>query len=335
MRILIATGVYPPDHGGPAIYAKNLKEEFEKLGHVVTVRTYRTERRLPTGIRHLFYLVKTAPAFLRSDMAIVLDTFSVGLPVAFLQKLAPRCVLLRTGGDFLWEMYVERTREKILLSEFYTKPRALTFKERVISEATRFTLQAVSRVVFSTEYQRHIWKDTYDIPPEKTAIIENRFEPATTRHVPKGKAFVYAAARELVWKNADVAKEAFALAQKQIPGITLELLFDVPREEALHKLENAYAVLLTSLGDISPNYVLRALSFGTPVILTSENGLRERLGDAALYVDSLDKEAIAEAIVRMCDPKVYAEQTARVASLSHVHTYADIAQEFLALCPRQ
>jgi glycosyltransferase involved in cell wall biosynthesis len=335
MRILIATGVYPPDHGGPGFYAKSLKDEFESLGHSVVVKTYRFEHSLPTGIRHLFYLMKTLPAFLKADMVIALDTFSVGLPIALLQKAFRRCVLLRTGGDFLWEAYVERTKEKVLLSEFYKRLRALTFKERLIFRATRFTLNAVSHVIFSTTYQRDIWIPAYGIRPEKVSIIENRFEPSKELREPQGKTFVYAAARELVWKNVGAAKEAVHIAQKSVPDARLELLFYIPRERALEKIEQAYAVILTSLGDISPNYILRALSLGKPVILTNENGLRSRIGDAAMYVDPLDPAAIARAVVAMSDPSAYTEYRRRVAALSYTHTYADIAQEFLALCSKR
>lgn len=31
-KVVIATGIYPPDIGGPALYAKHLKEEFSKGG---------------------------------------------------------------------------------------------------------------------------------------------------------------------------------------------------------------------------------------------------------------------------------------------------------------
>jgi hypothetical protein len=33
MRIIIATGIYPPEVGGPALYAKGVKESLERAGH--------------------------------------------------------------------------------------------------------------------------------------------------------------------------------------------------------------------------------------------------------------------------------------------------------------
>ena len=40
LKILIATGIYPPDIGGPATYAYNLSRELTRLGHEVNVLTY-------------------------------------------------------------------------------------------------------------------------------------------------------------------------------------------------------------------------------------------------------------------------------------------------------
>jgi glycosyltransferase involved in cell wall biosynthesis len=331
MRILIATGVYPPHAGGPSYYAKSIKDEFENLGHTVAVKTYTIEHSLPIGIRHLFYFFKALPAYFHADMTIVLDTFSVGFPIACLKMIFGGTAILRTGGDFLWEQYVERTKEKVLLSNFYKEQRTFTFKEKIIFLLTRFVLHTVSCVVFSTVYQRDIWVNAYHITPSKVSIIENRIEPVHDVHTTTGKTFVYGAARSLVWKNIESAQEAAAIAQKTVSDLTLEFLFDCSREEALEKIAHAHAVVLTSLGDISPNYILRALSLGVPVILTTENGLKDRIGDAAIYVDPLDPAAIAKAMITLCDPAVSADYRRRVAALSFTHTYADIAQEFLAL----
>src|SRR3989344_3417186 len=78
MKILIATGIFPPHIGGPAQYAKNLQIEFEKLGHEVKVATYTVERKLPTGIRHLFFFFKILPKTFWADAVVALVTFSVG-----------------------------------------------------------------------------------------------------------------------------------------------------------------------------------------------------------------------------------------------------------------
>ena len=40
MKLLIATGMFPPDVGGPATYSQTIAEEFSKRGHNITIVTY-------------------------------------------------------------------------------------------------------------------------------------------------------------------------------------------------------------------------------------------------------------------------------------------------------
>src|SRR5688572_8529426 len=108
MRILIATGIYPPAIGGPAQYAKGLEDAFRHMGHLVTIKTYGTvEQKLPVGVRHVYFALKSMWAYFRADKIIVLDTFSVAWPMAMLASVFRKKYTIRTGGDFLWEAYVE------------------------------------------------------------------------------------------------------------------------------------------------------------------------------------------------------------------------------------
>lgn len=331
MRILIATGIYPPQSGGPSYYAKSLKEEFEKLGHRVTVRTFSIERRLPTGIRHIVYFFKTLPAFLLSDKVLVLDTFSVAFPVALMQALYRKVAVVRIGGDFLWEQHVERTGEKILLSEFYTKPRVYTRKEKTIFHLTHWAISKMTHVVFTTRYQATIWERPYDISPQHVTVIENAYEDRRVdAREPVKKNFV-CIVRRLKWKNTDVLTRAFEKARKHVSNISLDIRYDIPRLEVLELLQSCYAAILVSLGDISPNFISEALSFGKPVIITKENGLYDRIGNTALYVDPLNEDDIADAIVRMSDDVFYKEHAERIRSFTFRRSYVDIAHDFLKL----
>ncbi|MDO8590908.1 MAG: hypothetical protein Q7R65_02930, partial [bacterium] len=111
MKILIATGIYPPDIGGPAQYAFNVEKVWKNWGHQVDVRSFRFERMFPTGVRHVIYFFKCFPSALRAVFILVLVTWSVALPAIFLGWLLRKKTIIRTGGDFLWESYVERTND--------------------------------------------------------------------------------------------------------------------------------------------------------------------------------------------------------------------------------
>ncbi|PIS31905.1 MAG: hypothetical protein COT41_00445, partial [Candidatus Portnoybacteria bacterium CG08_land_8_20_14_0_20_40_83] len=70
IKILITTGIYPPDIGGPAQYAKNLSEEFKKRGNAVKILHYKTEKKLPTGIRHFLYFFRVLFSLAEVDLVI-------------------------------------------------------------------------------------------------------------------------------------------------------------------------------------------------------------------------------------------------------------------------
>lgn len=334
MRIIIATGIYPPDIGGPAYYAHALKAAFERQGHVVRVVTYGWTKRLPTGIRHVVYLIKLIVPLLfsRPSAVIALDTFSVGFPAILGGRFFRVPVIVRSGGDFLWEFYIERTGEKILLSEFYAKPRRFTMKEQIIFSFTKWTFQHADTVVFSTQYQQNIFTSAYSLSPSRTAIIENYYGSRQTAEEPQKKNFI-CFTRQLKWKNLDTLQEAFKVARIRHPEIVLET-GSLPRERYLERLRRCYAVILVSLGDISPNMILEAIQYGKPFILTTENGLEEKIQRIGLRANPRDVESISRAIEMLANPVFYEKEQEKIKYFSFLHSYDEIAREFTMLMNR-
>ena len=118
MKILVATGIYPPDVGGPAYYAKELVDAFNVLGYEAKPITYGALMRFPTGLRHLLFFFRLIPKMFWAEKIIALDTFSVALPVAVASKIFRVPFVIRTGGDFVWEQYLERTGDLVPLKDF-------------------------------------------------------------------------------------------------------------------------------------------------------------------------------------------------------------------------
>ncbi len=315
MNILIATGIYPPRVGGPAQYAKNLYETWSAQGHTVTVKKFDLEYKLPTVVRHVYFLVKIIPTLVSTDFVLALDTFSVGVPTSVIAKILGVPLIVRTGGDFLWEQYVERTKEKVLLKDFYTtKQHSLNTKEQIIYLLTKMTLRLASTVVFSTKWQKDIWMKPYDLNENKIAIVENFYGPkvpSTTTN----KDFI-GSTRPLVWKNLDVLP-------KEV------ITRPMPYEEMMEAIANCYAVILVSLGDISPNMILDAIARNKPFILTKENGITDRVGDIALLVDPLNPADIKEKMDWLMNN--YDEQKKKVEAFTFTHTWEQIANEIKAL----
>lgn len=326
MRIFIATGIYPPAIGGPSQYAKNVKAEWKKKGHKVKVRTFRFEHHLPSGFRHLYYFLKIIPAVLWCDFVFALDTFSVGLPTVLAAKIFGKKVIIRTGGDFLWEQYVERTGQNVLFRNFYTQEKNnLSKKEKVIFNLTKWTLRNASKVVFSTEWQRGIFLQAYNLDIKDTAIIENYYGPKEGNFSPQNNIFV-ASSRNLVWKNLDTIKVVF----NEIKSASL-FLDNLQFDEFMNKIKNSYAIILVSLGDISPNLILDAIRYNKPFICTKEIGIFDRIKDVGIFVDPLDEKEIKDAVIKLLDKEEYEKWRQKIQNFNFTHTWEQIAQECLKI----
>src|SRR3989344_5223918 len=181
MRILIATGIYPPDIGGPAQYALGVEEVWQKAGHEVKVLSFRFERRLPTGIRHVYYFLRVLFSLPGVDFVFSPDTFSAALPALLASTLLGKQLIIRTGGDFLWEWYVERTGDLVLLRDFYsTRLLRLNRKERIIFSLLRFLFRHADAIIFSTAWQRDIFTKPYGLNAARCHIVENYYGSGET-----------------------------------------------------------------------------------------------------------------------------------------------------------
>ncbi len=337
MKILIASGIYPPDIGGPAQYARNLYETWKKEGHEVKVAAYRWERAFPPVIKHILYFIKILRKGWNADAIVSLDNFLASVPTAFACIVMRKKFIIRTGGDLLWEWYVERTGELILFKDFYKQKRNFSLKEKIIDKLSRMAFRKASAVIFSTQWQKKIWEDAYKLDANKNFIVENYCGKREEFVEPENRSYV-AGTRTLKWKNAELLKEAFVIAGKQVKAKGLpDIEIDCGKavyDSFVEKIRHSYAVILVSLGDISPNMIFDAIHVGTPFILTSENGICERVKDCAILVNPEDKNEIAEKIVWLADPANRALQAKKVKDFTWVHTWEDIGREIFAVWER-
>lgn len=331
MKILVATGIYPPEVGGPSYYAKELVEALNRLGHEAKPVTYGTLMRFPTGLRHLLFFFRLIPNMFWAEKIIALDTFSVALPVAVASMIFRVPFVIRTGGDFVWEQYLERTGDLVPLKDFYTNKRAFTTKEKIVLSVTRFVLRRAHLIIFSTRMQKDIWTGAYNIDQTKTRIIENAIDAPLPSEEPTHKNFLWYV-RPTAFKNGVRLHKAFLKAKEEYPEIILEE-GQIPKKDLLEKMKSCHAVMLPSITEISPNYILDALRFKKPFIMDKYSGLTDKLGRYGTLVDPLSEEDIARAIKELARDEGYTRAKEKVQAFSEVRTYEDIAREFLALSP--
>ncbi len=331
MRIFISTGIYPPELGGPAQYAKNLEETWKKQGHKVSVGVFSRFNFLPTGLRHLVFMLAILPKVFRADFILILDTFSAALPTVFLGKFFGKKMILRTGGDFLWEQYVERTGDKVLFKDFYeTKQNNFSDKEKKIFKLTKYVLKNISVVVWSTEWQKQVFMRPYSLEEQNHVVIENYYGSKEGDVDPNIEPRIFmAGGRDIKLKNLPLLKDVFQ-SIKTKTQVEMELStspLDFPT--FMQKIKNCYAVMVVSISEISPNMILDAIRLNRPFICTKEVGILPRIKDVGIFVDPLNKAEIEEAILKLLDKDEYEKAREKVRNFSFVHTWEQIAEEFL------
>jgi glycosyltransferase involved in cell wall biosynthesis len=132
MKILIATGIYPPDIGGPATILEALVYSLKKKGFVVEVITYSDIGQYDDDdtvfrvIKNKFfsrwqYFFKMLQLARWSDVIYVTDVYSVGFFAYLIKKLTGKKYIVRFAGDAAWEMAVANDWTRDYIVDFQTK----------------------------------------------------------------------------------------------------------------------------------------------------------------------------------------------------------------------
>lgn len=325
MKIILATGIYPPDIGGPATYVRRLAEELNKRGEDVTVMTYGMENgewKMENEWK-IISVSKSGGPLLRwrryakalkehggdADVVECFSSVSCGVPVIMAKLKKPRKIL-RLGGDFAWERYTDLGRRRTL-RDFIAKHPKLRLPAKCL-------LRIFDHVVFSTRFQKELYELAYDtLPPH--SVIENALPHSTPqKHLKHDILRLLYFGRFVRFKNLENLLRAVA----GVPLATLTLVGegqDGPRLGALARSlqlqgrasvvppvhgEHAQKIfsehdllVLPSLTEISPNSALEARAAGLPVLLTAENGLSEELLDGMIVRPLITVSDITKAIL--------------------------------------
>jgi len=324
MRILIASPFYPPQPGVLATYAAGLEGAFRKLGH--DVETVVPKASLPPGVRHVEYFFRMLIKLGGATFVLSLDTWSAGVPAFFAARMRRVPFVMRIGGDFLWEQYLERTHEELRLSEFYAAPRRYSLREKLIHMLTRRLLTGAHAVMFNTRFQKEIWESAYRIP--RALVLENFYPEKKTASSPSNHVFV-SAHRGAWYKNTARLEAAFARVKAQHPNIVLDTR-EVPHSEQLNRLAASYAVIIPSISEVGSNLAIEAVSVGRPFIMTEDTGTKERLAGCGLFVDTRSEKAMAEKIESLLDPAVSTRLHQEISAFSFTRSWEDIAKEIIA-----
>lgn len=325
----------PPSLGGPGLHAERLNAHWtNNADYKSRLFVFEKLNRFPAGLRHLLATLLIIDKSRGADIIIALDGFSVALPALLAARLSRKKIILRIGGDLVHEQYVETGAidmegfYKGLKAKEIKLPQGLAFKLRL----QRFVIKHVDGVIFTSSWQKNIYKDYYRLP-NSLWVIQNPSEKleisgSDNRATVETKVFL-SVSREVAFKNTDNLKRAFAKVLEGQSVFTLDTERST-REELLTRMQKAYCYVNVSLSDISPNTVLDALALGLPCILTKNTGFYEALIDARVcrFVDPFEQGDIEKALLEMADPAVYEQYKKNLKTFVWTQSWPRLFKEY-------
>lgn len=349
MRVVLATGIYPPEIGGPATYVRELSKALRAKGIDVKVVAYghdapgdaadgvtRVSRNGGPIGRYIRYAKTLREVTKDCDVVEAFSSVSVGIPLWLAHLKGPKKIL-RLGGDFLWERATDAGETKGLREWYEHPPRYMGFMNGL--------LRTFDVLAFSTEFQEELFRRAYANLPA-TAVIEN-VSPAgsPSLHAAHSPFRLLSLGRFVAFKNLISLVEAMP----SLPQATLTFVGSGPTEASLRERVSALGLdarvtflppahgadkatifgehdllVVPSTTDISPNAALEARAAGLPVLLTEETGLSRTSLDGMVTARLQTPEDIAEA-VKDCTSKypTLAERAAQPLPARDWHTLAD------------
>lgn len=341
MKLLIATGIYPPSIGGPATYSKILFDELPKKGIEVVVVSFDEVRHLPKILSYPVYFARVFFGLVKSDIIFALDPMHTGFSALIASIILRKRFFLRVSGDYAWEQGVQRFGVSELLEDFVKKPmNYYRLPVRILRSIEYFVARRAERVVVPSESLEKILLK-WGVSENKIKVINNAFEWDSSVEVAEkskimlsGRAIV-SAGRLVPWKGFMALVETMVELVKKFPDLKLYVIGDGPEREKIERrikqleLEsNVYLVgkvsqpiLFEYISQASvyaqntgyesfPNQILEVLFLGTPVVTTDIGGNKDIMknGENGLLVPYNDKHALASAIERILRDEELAEK---------------------------
>ena len=335
MKVLIATGLYPPEIGGPATYALLLEDELPKKGVTVTIVPFGWVRHYPKIIRHIVYAYKLWQESKDSDIIYALDPISVGIPALFVAKLRRKKFLIRLGGDYAWEQGRGRFGLTETLDEYLTGNTRRPLMVKVLAALQSYVTKRATKVIAPSEYLKSVII-RWGVMPANIVVIYSALYPlsveGTKEELHDQLSFTYptiiSAGRLVPWKGFEVLIEVVALLKEKYPGITLVIAGDGEEHDTLVAKAEAedVATNLRLVGRISKDalgasikgadvfvlntayeglshQLIEVMDLGTPIVTTTAGGNPELITNdvSGILVPFNDAQALQAAIIRIIE----------------------------------
>jgi glycosyltransferase involved in cell wall biosynthesis len=331
VNVLVVSGIWPPDVGGPASHAPDVAAFLHGRGHGVEVvvtadaqpapRPYPVRwisRRIPKGAIHVRTGLEVARRARRADVVYTTGMFGRSAGGATLARV-PYVIKLTADPAF------ERARRRGMVDgdvEAFQR-RRVGPAIRALRLARDAELRGAAHVFTPSAWLRDLAVG-WGVDPSRVSVLPNP-SPPVPQLPPReelrasfgldGPTLAFAG-RLTVQKSLEVALAAVDAVEgvslliagegdqrdrlERLAGPRVRFLGAQPRERIVELFHAADASILSSSWENFPHTVVEALAVGTPVLATATGGVAEVVEDSVngLLVPSGDAGALADAVRR-------------------------------------
>ncbi|MCP6718279.1 MAG: glycosyltransferase family 4 protein [Patescibacteria group bacterium] len=241
MKIIFATGIFPPDIGGPATYVEKLANELLQKGFEISVITFsdtktkknydfpviRISSKYPKGIKHFIYFLELLKMARGTDIIYVQNQTSAGLPSVLVSKLLKKRLILKVVGDAAWESYANRVSEFDNIETFQEKK--YDFLTELIRKTRSFVAKNADTIITPSQYLKNIVKG-WGVPEQNIQAIYNALEQLFEPHISKEEIkkkigikgdIILSIGRLTPWKGFSALIDIFPELLKENPDFKL------------------------------------------------------------------------------------------------------------------
>jgi len=319
MKLLLVTGIFPPDHGGPAGYIPRIATELSRRGHAVRVvclsdrvdhddrgypfAVHRIRRGMPMPVRLLAAVAAIRRGARGADAVLV---NGLRLEAMLGARLSGAPAVHKVVGDQAWERARNRGWFAGTLDEYQAASKGPWL--RLLDWLRAFPLRGAARVIVPSRYLGNVVAG-WGFPAARTSLVYNAVEPPAAvsgapADPPSLPPFdgptVVTVCRLVPWKGVDGVLQSLP----ELPGVRLAVVGDGPLRAELERLAGALGVaervvftggvssagvrallrqaevfVLNSSYEGLPHVVLEAMAEGVPVVATDAGGTGELVED--------------------------------------------------------
>lgn len=308
MKVALLSGIFPPDVGGPATHAIDLRDELNDRGHSVVVVSATDDNAQRTVDKALF--TRKDPSLIRSFKTVVWmvrnrDSYEViyatglHLEAAVAAALLRRPLILKVVGDPVWE---RGRRLDLTQSDFETFRRIPVRggRLRLLRSLRNWSLRRARTIVVPSVYLGEVVRDWLGSTEVDLQVIPNgvriRDDSPVQGRRTQGDLITICVGRLVEHKRINRLIDAISETdqvrlvivgegphQQRLESLAVEagaagrvrFTGALPHAEVMALLAEADVLLSASDYEGLPHVAIESLVCGTPVIAAASGGMRE------------------------------------------------------------